>query len=155
MEKFGAILKELREEKNLSQLQLSRLVDISQSSIARYELNQAEPRLSDIRKLAIFFGVTADYLVGMEEQTDKFGRIKLSKFSENLRQALQGSHMAQSELALKLQTTQQTVSRWLKGINEPDLDTLLKICLYLNETPNSLLGYDEIPKEIFEEYKNK
>ncbi|MBS1305895.1 MAG: helix-turn-helix domain-containing protein [Christensenellaceae bacterium] len=67
MEKFGAILKELREEKNLSQLQLSRLVDISQSSIARYELNQAEPRLSDIRKLAIFFGVTADYLVGMEE----------------------------------------------------------------------------------------
>ncbi|MFQ9423056.1 MAG: helix-turn-helix transcriptional regulator [Christensenellaceae bacterium] len=81
--------------------------------------------------------------------------MKLSKFSENLRQALQGSHMAQSELALKLQTTQQTVSRWLKGINEPDLDTLLKICLYLNETPNSLLGYDEIPKEIFEEYKNK
>ena len=67
MEKFGAILKELREEKNLSQLQLSRLVDISQSSIARYELNQAEPRLSDIRKLAIFFGVMADYLVGMEE----------------------------------------------------------------------------------------
>ena len=67
MEKFGAILKELREEKNLSQLQLSRLVDISQSSIARYELNQAEPRLSDIRKLAIFFGGTADYLVGMEE----------------------------------------------------------------------------------------
>ena len=67
MEKFGAILKELREEKNLSQLQLSRLVDISQSSIARYELNQAEPRLSDIRKLAIFFGVTADYLVGTEE----------------------------------------------------------------------------------------
>ena len=67
MEKFGAILKELREGKNLSQLQLSRLVDISQSSIARYELNQAEPRLSDIRKLAIFFGVTADYLVGMEE----------------------------------------------------------------------------------------
>ena len=65
MEKFGAILKELREEKNLSQLQLSRLVDISQSSIARYELNQA--RLSDIRKLAIFFGVTEDYLVGMEE----------------------------------------------------------------------------------------
>ena len=61
--------------------------------------------------------------------------------------------MAQSELALKLQTTQQTVSRWLKGINEPDLDTLLKICF--NETPNSLLGYDEIPKEIFEEYKNK
>ena len=67
MEKFGAILKELREEKNLSQLQLSRLVDISQSSIARYELNQAEPRLSDIRKLAIFFGVTADNHVGMEE----------------------------------------------------------------------------------------
>lgn len=73
MEKFGAILKELREEKNLSQLQLSRLVDISQSSIARYELNQAEPRLSDIRKWQYFSGLRRTILWAWKNKRTNLG----------------------------------------------------------------------------------
>lgn len=72
--------------------------------------------------------------------------MKALKFSENLREALVVHEMTQQDLANHLGTTQQTVSRWLKGINEPDLTTLLEICLYLGETPNALLGYDEIIK---------
>ena len=71
-------------------------------------------------------------------------KIIKSKFSENLKQALFLNKMSQQDLAQKLNTTQQTVSRWVKGINEPDYQKLLEICLCLNETPNSLLGYDEI-----------
>ncbi len=74
--------------------------------------------------------------------------MKLLKFSENLKEALRVNHITQLELAKKLDTTQQTISRWLKGINEPDLETFLEICLYLNETPNSLLGYEDIPNRV-------
>lgn len=70
--------------------------------------------------------------------------MKLLKFPENLRKALATHKMTQKELADHLGTTQQTISRWLKGINEPDLSLLLEICLYLNETPNAILGYDDI-----------
>ena len=70
--------------------------------------------------------------------------MKLLKFPENLREALAVHEMTQQDLANHIGTTQQTVSRWLKGVNEPDLTTLLEICLYLGETPNSLLGYDDI-----------
>lgn len=49
------------------------------------------------------------------------------KFSGNLAQALQGYHMTQGVLAVKLGTTQKTVSRWLKGIHESDLETILKV----------------------------
>lgn len=56
--------------------------------------------------------------------------------------------VTQTGLAQRLGTTQQTVSRWLSGRNEPDFDMLLKICLVLHETPNDLLGYSEIPPEI-------
>ena len=62
--KFCTILKELRSERGLSQLQLSYLVDISQSTLARFELGQSEPRLSDIMKLCDYFGVTSDELIG-------------------------------------------------------------------------------------------
>ena len=81
--------------------------------------------------------------------------MELLKFASNLRLALSGSKMTQDELAKCLDTTQQTVSRWCNGINVPDYETLLKICLYLDETPNSLLGYDDIPKEVREEYRKK
>ncbi len=71
MEKFGGILKNLRVEKKLSQGELANSTGITQSSLARYELDKTEPRLSDIKKLALFFGVSADYLLGLEDEAGK------------------------------------------------------------------------------------
>ncbi len=65
------------------------------------------------------------------------------QFIENLQLALAAKKMTQQELADKLNTTQATVNRWIKGINEPNLSTLLEICRLLDETPNSILGYDD------------
>ncbi len=70
------------------------------------------------------------------------------KFSENLQEALRTKKITQKKLADYLGTTQQTVSRWLNGINEPDFSTLLKVCIFLHETPNDLLGYTEILREV-------
>ena len=79
--------------------------------------------------------------------------MKLLKFPENLRQALMENEMTQQELAEQIGTTQATVNRWIKGVNEPDLTTLLEICLYLGETPNALLGYDDITEQDFLAYQ--
>ena len=65
------------------------------------------------------------------------------QFSKNLKTALSTNKKTQKELADFLGTTQQPVSRWLTGVNEPDLETLLKICIFLNETPNTILGFSE------------
>ena len=62
---IGERLKELRNEKNLSQMELSKATGISQSSIARWELKKSEPTASDIIVLAKFFGESADYLLGI------------------------------------------------------------------------------------------
>lgn len=65
------------------------------------------------------------------------------KFSENLKVELKNSGVSQEKLARELSTTQATVSRWVTGINEPDLETLLKICEILDVSPNVLLGWEE------------
>ena len=78
--------------------------------------------------------------------------MKLLKFPENLRNALRDNKMTQQELADLVGTTQATVNRWLKGINEPDLATLLEICLYLGVSPNEILGYDDISDDDFKIY---
>lgn len=79
--------------------------------------------------------------------------MKLLKFAENLKIALHDKKMTQQDLANLVGTTQATVNRWLKGINEPDLTVLLEICLYLDETPNALLGYDDITEQDFLAYQ--
>ena len=63
---FAEIIKDLRQEKNLSQKQLSEKTGISQSAIARWELLQTEPTASALIVLSAFFGVTVGQLLGKE-----------------------------------------------------------------------------------------
>ena len=68
MEKFPEILKELREEKNLSQKGLAgKLGFKNQTVIANWETGSRMPDIINLIKLAKFFNVTIDYLVGLEK----------------------------------------------------------------------------------------
>lgn len=67
----------------------------------------------------------------------------MMKFSENLKNELFSRNLTQEKLAKKLGTTQATVSRWIKGVNQPDFETLFVICQFLELSPNDLLGWDE------------
>ncbi|MDE7079412.1 MAG: helix-turn-helix domain-containing protein [Clostridia bacterium] len=79
--------------------------------------------------------------------------MKLSKFPENLRISLSNNKISQQKLADYLGTTQATVSRWVNGECEPELSMLIEICLYLDETPNELLGFDDLPSEVISKYQ--
>ena len=60
-------LKELREEKNLTQLDIAKAIDTSQPNIGRWEKGLNEPSYAQLVKLAKFFNVSIDYLVGRED----------------------------------------------------------------------------------------
>ena len=60
-------IKELREEKKLSQTKLAEIIQTSQRNIGRWENNENEPSYSQIIKLADFFGCSIDYLVGRDD----------------------------------------------------------------------------------------
>jgi transcriptional regulator with XRE-family HTH domain len=65
--KFGDILKELRQEKNLTHKQLAETTGIGKSTIGSWERGEKQPTLEALKTLAKFFGVTIDYLAGMEK----------------------------------------------------------------------------------------
>ena len=66
MTKFAERLKELRIEKQLSQQKLAEAIGVTQKAIDFWEKGINEPKASYIIKLAKFFGVTTDYLLGIE-----------------------------------------------------------------------------------------
>lgn len=64
MATFNERLKELRIEKNISQLELSKVVNMSKMAISHWESGHSEPSISQLKELSKFFGVTVDYLIG-------------------------------------------------------------------------------------------
>ena len=67
MEIFAERLKDLREEKGLSLSQLAREIGVSHVAILRWENNTRIPNIESLKILANYFGVTTDYLLGLED----------------------------------------------------------------------------------------
>lgn len=80
--KRGQILKELRKEKGLNQIQLAKFIGVSVQAYQKYEYGTAEPTFDSVCKLADFYNVTADYLLGREPAPNPFSDLNLSEEDE-------------------------------------------------------------------------
>ena len=67
MKIFAERLKELRTEKKLSQRALAEQTKISASAIKQWENESRVPNAEAIVTLAKYFGVSSDYLLGLED----------------------------------------------------------------------------------------
>ena len=63
----GKRVKELRQENNLTQQQMADTLGIDRSNYSKYELGKLEISNEMLVKLAKFFDVTTDYILGLEE----------------------------------------------------------------------------------------
>ncbi|MEW6770244.1 MAG: helix-turn-helix transcriptional regulator [Bacillota bacterium] len=72
MEPIGERLAALRKEKGLSQAKLAKLLNLGTSTIANYELNKRTPDPATLKRLADFFDVSVDYLLGRTERREVF-----------------------------------------------------------------------------------
>ncbi len=67
MEKFSERLKELRVEKGLSQMALASETGLTAAAIGFWELGKRVPNAEAVVTLAKYFGVSTDYLLGLED----------------------------------------------------------------------------------------
>ena len=65
---IGKIIKRLRKEKDMTQADLAKAVGVTTSSIGMYETGVRNPSYDVVVKLANYFNVTTDYLLGNNEQ---------------------------------------------------------------------------------------
>ena len=67
MVNLGTRLKALRIEKQLTQTEVAKRIGVSKAMISSYELEQRSPSYDILIKLATFFNVSTDYLLGLEK----------------------------------------------------------------------------------------
>ncbi len=77
-------LKELREGKHISQQRLAIELNVSQATISKYELGQADPDIPTIVQLAQYFHVSADYLLEISDSKQNISDSRLSDTEKQL-----------------------------------------------------------------------
>lgn len=92
---FSERLKTLRIEKSLTQNQLAQELGLSNKTISVYEKGASSPTLDTLEKIAAYFDVTVDYLIGYSDERNP----------------------KNSQLSKELHLTQDAISK-IKQINE-------------------------------------
>ena len=67
MRTLGKTIRELRESLKLSQKELAERIGVSNVVLSRYELDDRKPDFDTLEKIADFFNVTIDYLLGRSD----------------------------------------------------------------------------------------
>lgn len=71
MPKFSERLKQLRTDAGLSQMDFAKLIKLSKSSVNMYERGEREPSLETLERIADYFNVDMDYLLGKSDVVNK------------------------------------------------------------------------------------
>ena len=64
---FSEILKDFLEDKNLTQVAFAKMVGVKQSQVSEWLKGKAKPGYDILKSMAIAFGVSADYFLGLKE----------------------------------------------------------------------------------------
>lgn len=67
MGRFSEILKALRTEKELTQMQLAQKLNVDFRTISNWENGVRKPDIDTLVEIANFFEVSTDYLLGIKE----------------------------------------------------------------------------------------
>lgn len=66
--KYRKIMRELREDRDLTQREVAKVINKSQQGYSHIEDGRAELKIEDLIKLCRFYGVSADYFIGMSDK---------------------------------------------------------------------------------------
>ncbi|WP_283578632.1 helix-turn-helix domain-containing protein [Limosilactobacillus ingluviei] len=83
---LGQKIRDLRKQKRLSQTELGKYIGVSQTTVTAWENGRAEPSSGYLSKLADYFNVTTDYLLGRPEKHED------DQEELDLEQALDNAH---------------------------------------------------------------
>lgn len=79
---FNDTIRILRQEKSLTTDDVAKAIGVSGSAYRNYERGERSPSFEILVKLADFYGVTTDYLLGREPAPDPFGELRIDPNDE-------------------------------------------------------------------------
>ncbi len=135
-------LKMLRKDKNLTQQELAKIINMSQTGYSQYERNERKIPITTIKKLANYFEVSVDYLSGLTDIKDKYKNSKIINNENNilrLKEIREDKDYLQKDIAKVLNMSRKAYSHYESYYSEIPLYKLKKLALFYNVSIDYLL----------------
>ena len=145
------ILKELREDNNLTQNDIANILEISRGLYAQYEIADKIIPINHLNKLSNYFNISIDYLLGLNKikyYLNTKEEIDINKFSFKLKEFRKEHNITQKVLAKELNTSHSVISSYEKGNTLILTSFLYMICKKYNISADYLLGKIDKPKYL-------
>lgn len=69
-------IRDIREDRDLTQTELSKLLNCTQQTYSRYESGEITIDIYNLMKLADFYKTSTDYLLGLTEEIKPYPRVR-------------------------------------------------------------------------------
>lgn len=109
-------LKEIREDNDLTQENISSVLSISRQNYSRWETGDKVIPLKHLNNLSSYYKMSFDYLTGLSKENN-YQKINLNKkiIGSRIREFRKEFKITQTELANVLNTTHSTISAYESG----------------------------------------
>ncbi len=108
----------LREEKELTQKELSKIFNVDRSVISKWEIDSVTIPLKQLNNYANYFNVSLDYLTSLsnnKETSTPINELNKQKIGQNIKQVRKEKNLTLRALAKELNTTSSTISAYETG----------------------------------------
>ena len=134
-------LKSLREDNDLTQKSISKILKITRQNYSRWETGEKIIPLKHLKKLSEYYKVSLDYITDLSKENNyyEYGLDKV-KIGKNLKLLRKNLNLTQDNLANLLNTTHSTISAYESGKTLILTSFAYQICKEYNVSMDWLCG---------------
>lgn len=141
LSKLPERLKELMFERQIKPTALAKALGVKPSTLYRYLNGERAPTFENLVKLVEYFHCSADFLLGLSEETQSHLHYKeVPPFYERFGYLLKSYEISQYALHRKTNFSYDNFNKWLHGVTSPYADNLIKLANALDCSVDYLLG---------------
>ena len=140
---FGKRIKELRNKNNLTQLDLSNILGISQATMAQYEAGARRIPLGLIQALSDYFNLSFDELIGYRTKKSQNDYINNDNkiLGSNIKNLRNNKKISLEELSTELDISIDNLGNYENGSKNIPITELLKFANFFEVSVDQLVGF--------------
>lgn len=127
-------------QSDVSLFELSKRIGVDDALIARWQKDKYMPSLSNLVKVADYFNVPIDYMLGISDSPALSRLNPTVTFVEQLTKLLQAKNISAYRLAQECGVGRAAVSKWLCGQSMPNFESIIKLSLFFGCSIDFLVG---------------
>lgn len=129
------VIRELRVVSGLTQKEFSDILGVSQQAVSKWENNTAEPDIQTLIKIAQYFEVSVDELLGLDSQKaikkpepkEKDSVIKDNTIAFTLKMLRKEKHLTQKQLAIETGLSLSSIISYENGLRKPNSKAMVTL----------------------------